>query len=90
MPLNASSLLPPGILLIDEPKSVGVGTFGNGEVLMNLVCREGGDVSQVILGLTPHMAMQLIELLQTHSDVYTRAIAEGKGGARFEVREVSR
>lgn len=73
-----------GIVLIDEPASLGVTTFANnGEVLLTLNNRPGGDVSQVIIGLTPNMAIQLIQALQQYDDIYARAIAEGKGGARF-------
>jgi hypothetical protein len=78
------SILPGGIVLIDEPEGVSVNTFeANGEVLLAFNCRTGGDCGQVIIGLTPHQAVQLIERLQMHNDICTRAIAEGKGGARF-------
>jgi hypothetical protein len=78
------SILPGGIVLIDEPASVGVSTFAaNGEVLLTFNARPGGNCSQVIIGLTPNQAMQLIERLHVHDDIYARAIAEGKGGAKF-------
>jgi hypothetical protein len=82
---NPGAILPLGLVLIDEPAAISVGTFLNGEVLMNISCRPGGNCGQVIVGLTPNMLMQLIGQLQAHSDICTRAIAEGKGGARFEV-----
>jgi hypothetical protein len=78
------SILPGGIVLIDEPAHVNVTTFAdNGEVLLTFNTRPGGECGQVIIGLTPHQALQLIERLQAHNDVCARAIAEGKGGARF-------
>lgn len=78
------SILPGGIVLIDEPAHVNVTTFtGNGEVLLSFDCRAGGNCGQVIIGLTPHQALQLIARLHVHSDVCARAIAEGKGGAQF-------
>lgn len=78
------SILPGGIVLIDEPASVGVTTFAsNGEVLLTFNCRAGGDCGQVIIGLSPHQAMQLVERLQMHGDSCLRAVADGKGGARF-------
>lgn len=79
-----ASILPGGIILIDEPAFIGVSTFAhNGEVLMNLTMREGGDFSQIIMGLSAHQALQLIERLQAHEDIYQRAVVEGKGGAKF-------
>jgi hypothetical protein len=78
------AILPGGIVLIDEPASFGVTTFANnGEVLLTFTCRPGDQCGQVILGLSPHQAVQLIEGLQKHGDACLRAIAEGKGGARF-------
>lgn len=88
MPSNASTVLPGGIILVDEPESVGVATLaGSGEVLMTMNLRPGGEVNQIIVGLTPNMLMQLLMKLQTHSDVCARAIAEGKGGALFKEKE---
>lgn len=84
MTATPGSILPGGIVLMDEPASAGVGTFAaNGEVLLTLNARPGGNCGQVIIGLTPNQAMQLIEMLHAHDDIYTRAIAEGKGGAHF-------
>ena len=78
------SILPGGIVLIDEPQSSSLNIFAaNGEVLLEFTCRPGGDIGQVIIGLSPHQVLQLIERLQTHDDVYQRAIVDGKGGARF-------
>lgn len=78
------SILPGGIVLIDEPASVGVTTFAaNGEVLLTFNNRPGGECGQVIIGLSPYQAMQLIERLQSHADICGRAIADGKGGAQF-------
>lgn len=87
MSATPGSILPGGIVLIDEPQSVGVSTFAsNGEVLLTFNTRPGGDCGQVIIGLTPNQAMQLIGMLHAHDDIYTRAIAEGKGGAKFPER----
>ncbi len=87
MSSTPGSILPGGIVLMDEPAHVNVTTFaGNGEVLLSFNARPGGDCGQVILGLTPNQAVQLIERLQMHNDAVMRAIAEGKGGARFPDR----
>lgn len=73
-----------GIVLVDEPAGLGIATFAaNGEVLLTFNCRGGGDVGQVIIGLTPNQALQLLERLHTYDDVYHRAVLDGKGGARF-------
>jgi len=77
-------MFPFGLVMIDEPAGIGVTTFaGNGDVLMTINCRDGGNCSQVIVGLSANQALQLIERLQTYSDIYGRAVADGKGGARF-------
>jgi hypothetical protein len=74
-----------GIVLVDEPAGVGVTTFaGNGEVLLTFNLRPGGDCSQIIIGLSAHQTLQLIDRLQAHSDLCGKAIAEGKGGNRFD------
>jgi hypothetical protein len=79
-----ASLLPGGILLIDEPEHVNVTTFTcNGEVLLTFNMRDGGDVSQIIMGLSAHQALQLIERLQAHADVCAKAVVDGWGGNRF-------
>ena len=84
MTATPGSILPGGIVLIDEPASVGVTTFAaNGEVLLTFNSRPGAECGQVIIGLSPHQAMQLIQRLHAHDDIYARAVAEGKGGARF-------
>jgi hypothetical protein len=81
------TILPGGIVLIDEPAHVNVTTFAaNGEVLLTFNTRPGGNCGQVIIGLTPHQTLQLIERLQAHADVCGRAIVDGKGGARFSDR----
>ena len=78
------TILPMGIVLIDEPAHVNVTTFAaNGEMLLTFNCRDGGNCGQVIIGLTPNQALQLIERLQMHSDACGRAIVNGKGGAAF-------
>jgi hypothetical protein len=80
MASNPGLWLPFGLVMADEPTNVGITTFAeNGEVLMTFNMREGGNVSQVIIGLTPNQAMELIRRLHTYDDVYARAIAEGKG-----------
>jgi hypothetical protein len=81
------AILPGGIVLIDEPAHANVTTFAsNGEVLLTFNTRPGGECGQVIIGLSPHQAVQLIERLQAHGDACLRAIAEGKGGTRFPDR----
>jgi hypothetical protein len=81
------SILPGGIVLIDEPAHVNVTTFAeNGEVLLTFNCRDGGNCGQVVIGLTANQALQLIERLQSHADACGRAIVNGKGGARFPDR----
>lgn len=78
------SILPGGIVLIDEPAHVNVTTFAeNGEVLLTFNCRGGADISQIIIGLSPMQTVQLVERLQQHHDACLRAVALGKGGARF-------
>lgn len=78
------TILPGGIVLVDEPEHCNVTTFADrGEVLLTFNSRDGGNVGQVIIGLTGHQALQLIQRLQEHSDTCARAIAEGRGGARF-------
>lgn len=78
------SILPGGIVLIDEPANIGVSTFAsNGDVLLTISTRPGGNCGQVIIGLTANQTLQLIERLQTYSDIYGRAVADGKGGAGF-------
>jgi hypothetical protein len=84
MTATPGSILPGGIILIDEPAFAGVTTFvANGEVLLTFNMRPGADFGQIIMGMTPHQTLQLIERLQAHADVCARAVAEGKGGARF-------
>ena len=78
------SILPGGIVLIDEPAHVNVTTFAaNGEVMLTFNCRPGADIGQVMLGLSPHQAVQLVERLQQHQDACLRAIALGNGGTKF-------
>jgi hypothetical protein len=74
-----------GIVLIDEPVGIGITTFsGSGEMLMTITAHGGGDVGQVIVGMTANQVVQLIQRLQKYEDVYNRAIAEGRGGALLE------
>ena len=78
------TILPMGIVLIDEPAAMALSTFANnGEVLLAFNCRPGGNCGQVIIGLTPNQAVQLAEALHKYDDICLRAIADGKGGARF-------
>src|SRR5215831_2049606 len=50
-----------GIVLLDEPESCGVTTFADrGEVVLSFDARPGADFSQVIIGLTPRQAQQLL------------------------------
>ncbi|MGY3615637.1 hypothetical protein [Bradyrhizobium sp. USDA 10063] len=84
MSSTPGTILPGGIVLIDEPAHAGVTTFAeNGEVLLTFNTREGGDCGQVIIGLTPNQCLQLIERLQAHADTCGRAVVKGKGGVRF-------
>lgn len=83
-PSTPGTILPGGIVLIDEPAHVNVSTFaGAGDVLLTFNTRPGGNCGQVIIGLSANQALQLIERLQAHSDICGRAISEGRGGARF-------
>lgn len=78
------SILPGGIVLIDEPAHVNVTTFANqGDVLLTFNTRPGGNCGQVIIGLSANQTLQLIERLQAHADACGRAMVEGRGGARF-------
>jgi hypothetical protein len=78
------TILPGGIVLIDEPAHCNVTTFAaNGEVLLTFNCRSGGNCGQVIIGLSANQALQLIERLQAHADACGRAVVDGKGGTRF-------
>jgi hypothetical protein len=84
MVATPGSVLPGGIVLVDEPAHCNVTTFAaNGEVLLVFNARPGGDVGQVFIGLTPNQVMQLVERLQKHADVCARAVVEGKGGGGF-------
>lgn len=84
MPSSPGSILPGGIVLMDEPEHCNVTTFAaNGEVLLTFNARPGGNCGQVIVGLSPNQLMQLIARLQAHSDACARAIAYGNGGVRF-------
>jgi hypothetical protein len=79
------AVLPGGIVLVDEPESLGISTFADsGEVLMTITCRPGDDCSQIIIGLTANQAVQMVEALHMHNDACLRAIAQGKGGAKFK------
>jgi hypothetical protein len=80
-------ILPGGIVLIDEPAHCNVTTFAvTGDVLLTLNTRPGGNCGQVIVGLSANQALQLIDRLQQHADACGRAVAEGRGGARFPDR----
>ena len=71
------SILPGGIVLIDEPAHCNVTTFAaQGDVLLTFNTRPGGECGQVIIGLSAHQAVQLIERLQTHADACARAAAK--------------
>jgi hypothetical protein len=84
---NPGTMFPFGLVLIDEPASIGVNTFASsGEVLMTINCRNGGNCTQVIVGLSANQTIQLIKRLQTYSDICGRAVADGKGGAKFPDR----
>jgi hypothetical protein len=84
MSSTPGSILPGGIVLIDEPAHVNVTTFAeNGEVLLTFNCRSGADLGSIMIGLSPCQTVQLVERLQQHHDACLRAVALGKGGARF-------
>ena len=84
MPQTPGTILPGGIVLMDEPAHVNVSTFvASGEMLLTFNARPGGNCGQVIIGLSGNQALQLIERLQTHADVYRLAVSEGRGGASF-------
>ena len=86
-PSTPGTLLLGGIVLIDEPAQAGVTVFGgegDGSALLTIITRAGGEIGQVIIGLTPNQAVQLIERLSAHADVFHRAILQGKGGAGFQ------
>ena len=83
-PATPGALLPGGIVLIDEPESAGFTVFADvGNALLTFNTRPGADIGQVIIGLTANQVLQLIEWLNGHSDVFGRAVAEGRGGAKF-------
>ena len=83
-PSTPGSILPGGIVLIDEPAHVNVTTFVDcGDVLLTFNTRPGGNCGQVIIGLSANQTLQLIERLQAHADACGRAVVEGRGGARF-------
>ena len=72
------------LLTADEPEHVNVTTFANtGEVLLTFNLRPGADLGQIMLGLSPHQVLQLIERLQAHADASARAVAAGRGGRKF-------
>jgi hypothetical protein len=52
-------------------------------VLLTFNCRGGADIGQIIIGLSPMQTVQLVERLQQHHDACLRAVALGKGGAKF-------
>jgi hypothetical protein len=84
MASTPGSILPGGIVLIDEPEHVNVTTFGSaGKVLLTFNARPGGNCGQVMIGLSASQALTLIERLRAHADACERAVAEGRGGARF-------
>lgn len=82
------SILPGGIVLIDEPAHVNVTTFNNagGEVLLTFNMRDGAEIGQIIIGLSANQTIQLIERLQMHADICARAVAQGNGGTKFPDR----
>lgn len=73
-----------GIALIDEPAHVNVTTFGHdGTVMLTFNTRDGGDLGQIMIGLSPNQTVELIRRLHAFDDLCLRAIASGKGGASF-------
>jgi len=76
-----SKVLPGGILLADEPASIGANVFaGNGEVLIHFNFRPGGDLGQAIIGLRPDQALALLDGLGKHADFCRAAVAKGSKG----------
>lgn len=83
-PATAGSVLMGQILVAEEPDHAGVTVFSDdGTLLLTVNLRKGADISQIMLGLSANQALQLIERLSTHADECRRAVAEGRGGARF-------
>jgi hypothetical protein len=82
-PSSPGTLLPGGILIADEPAHAGVTVFAGGGVLLTLNLRPGGNVGQIIVGLSANQALQVAERLTHHADLLRKTISEGKGGARF-------
>jgi len=78
------SITPGGIVLIDEPAHASVTTFAaNGDVLLTINMRPGSEIGQLIIGLSAHQALQLIERLQENAEHCRAAVAGGKGGNKF-------
>jgi hypothetical protein len=83
-PSTPGTILPGGIVLIDEPAGVGVSTFERtGDVMLTIETRPGGNCGQVMIGLTANQALQLIDRLQANAFACRLAVAEGRGGVRF-------
>lgn len=86
-PSTPGTYLPVGIVVADEPAQANVAVFVDaGNMLLTLDLQPGGNVSQIMIGLTAHQVLQLIERFSTHADVFGRAIVEGRGGMRFPDR----
>lgn len=84
MTATPGSILPGGIVLIDEPAHCHVTTFAsNGEVMLVFNTRRGGDCGQVFIGLSARQAQQVIERLSHDREHIDKAVAEGRGGAEF-------
>jgi hypothetical protein len=45
--------------------------------------RPGSEIGQLIIGLSAHQALQLIERLQENAEHCRAAVAGGKGGNKF-------
>jgi hypothetical protein len=85
MPSSPGTILPGGIVLMDEPQSAGVTTLAAaGETLLTFNARPGGNCGQIIIGLSPLQTLQLINMLQQHADYCRAAVQRLKGGAGFE------
>jgi hypothetical protein len=81
------SILPGGIVVIDEPEHVNVTAFADtGDVLVTFNTRPGGDCGQVIIGLSANQVVELVRRLRHNIEHSERAEAEGRGGTRFPDR----
>jgi hypothetical protein len=78
------SLLLGELLIADQPLYAGAEVFKHdGSLVLTFVLRPDADLVEIVFGLTSNQALQLIERLSTHSEVFRQSVAEGRGGAKF-------